>query len=129
MKKFIEKLKNKENLSFEESKNAFEILMEGRASDEEIYNSPNSSVRDIIEFVMPNVQRIHDPHGNDRVKIQGLDNKFVVFMIDGNRVSGEFAGNLDLSILSISNIDRIEIIRSGMSTLYGSDSLLSSRYS
>ncbi len=35
---FIEKLKNKENLSFDESKNAFEILMEGKASDQEIYD-------------------------------------------------------------------------------------------
>ena len=37
MKKFIEKLNNKENLTFEESKNAFEILMEGQASDKEIF--------------------------------------------------------------------------------------------
>ena len=38
MKNFIEKLKNKENLSFDESKNAFEIIMEGKASEQEIYN-------------------------------------------------------------------------------------------
>ena len=38
MKKFIEKLLNKENLNFEESKNAFEILMEGKASDQEIFD-------------------------------------------------------------------------------------------
>ena len=38
MKKFIEKLQNKENLNFEESKNAFEILMEGKASDQEIFD-------------------------------------------------------------------------------------------
>ena len=38
MNKFIEKLKNKENLSFDESKNAFEILMEGKASDQEVYD-------------------------------------------------------------------------------------------
>ncbi len=38
MKKFIEKLKNKENLSFEESKDVFEILMNGTASDQEIYD-------------------------------------------------------------------------------------------
>ena len=81
-------------------------------TNEEIINSPYNSVRDIIEFVMPNVQRIHDPHGNDRIKIQGLDNKFVVFMVDGNRISGEFAGNIDLSMLSISDIERIEIVRS-----------------
>ena len=38
MKNFIEKLKNKENLSFDESINAFEIIMEGKASEQEIYN-------------------------------------------------------------------------------------------
>ena len=31
MKQLIEKIKNKENLSFEESKSAFELLMEGKA--------------------------------------------------------------------------------------------------
>ena len=38
MEKFLKKLKNKENLNFEESKAAFEILMNGRASDDEIFN-------------------------------------------------------------------------------------------
>ena len=38
MKIFIEKLKKKENLSFEESKSAFQILMGGKASDEEMYS-------------------------------------------------------------------------------------------
>jgi len=38
MKKFLEKLKNKENLNFEESKEAFEILMVGKASDQEIFD-------------------------------------------------------------------------------------------
>ena len=38
MKQFIEKIKNKENLSFEESKAAFELLMEGKADDQEIFN-------------------------------------------------------------------------------------------
>jgi len=38
MKKFLEKLKNKQDLSFDESKAAFEILMQGKASDEEIFD-------------------------------------------------------------------------------------------
>ena len=37
MEKYLEKLKNKEDLSFNESKAAFEILMEGKASDDEIF--------------------------------------------------------------------------------------------
>ena len=38
MEKYLEKLKNKQDLSFDESKAAFEILMEGKASDDEIFN-------------------------------------------------------------------------------------------
>ena len=38
MKKFIDKIKNKKNLTFEESKAAFELLMEGIAKDEEIFD-------------------------------------------------------------------------------------------
>ena len=38
MKKYLEKLRNKENLSFDESKAAFEILMDGKASESEIFD-------------------------------------------------------------------------------------------
>ena len=38
MKKFLEKLKNKQDLSFDESKAAFEILMQGKASEDEIFD-------------------------------------------------------------------------------------------
>ena len=38
MKQFLSKLENKKNLSFNESKAAFEILMEGKASDDEIFD-------------------------------------------------------------------------------------------
>jgi len=37
MEKFLVKLKNKQDLSFDESKAAFEILMQGKASDDEIF--------------------------------------------------------------------------------------------
>ena len=38
MKEFIFKLKNKQNLSFEKSKEAFELLMEGKVNDQEIFD-------------------------------------------------------------------------------------------
>ena len=37
MKHFIEKIKNKENLSFEESKAAFKLLMEGKVNEQDIF--------------------------------------------------------------------------------------------
>ena len=38
MKQFIEKIRNKENLSFDESKAAFELLMDGKAEEQEIFD-------------------------------------------------------------------------------------------
>ena len=38
MRQFIEKVKNKKNLSFDESKAAFELLMEGKVHDQEIFD-------------------------------------------------------------------------------------------
>ncbi len=38
MKKYIDLIKNKKNLSFQESKDAFEILMNGNASEKEIFD-------------------------------------------------------------------------------------------
>ena len=37
MKQILEKLKNKKNLTFDESKSAFEMLMTGKANDEQIF--------------------------------------------------------------------------------------------
>ena len=38
MKHFLDKLRDKKNLSFEDSKSAFKLLMTGKASEDEIYN-------------------------------------------------------------------------------------------
>ena len=38
MENFLKKLKNKENLNFEESKSVFETMMSGQAEDEQIYD-------------------------------------------------------------------------------------------
>ena len=38
MKNYIEKIQNKQSLTFEESKSAFEILMEGKAEENEIFD-------------------------------------------------------------------------------------------
>ena len=38
MKEFLSKLKKKEDLSFEDSKKSFEIIMDGKASEDEIYS-------------------------------------------------------------------------------------------
>ena len=54
---------------------------------------------------------------------ENLNEATFLFLVDGARVSGEFAGNLDFNMLNLSNIDKIEIIEGGMSSLYGSSAI------
>ncbi len=95
-------------------------------TSDDIANSAYSSVKEALEMSLPNIQNVVSSHAgisNEQVKIQGLDNKYLLFLIDGKRVSGEFAGNLDFKMFDLSNIDRIEIIEGGMSSLYGSSAI------
>ena len=65
MDQILEKLKNKQDLTFEESKTAFEILMTGKASDDEIFSfltllSKKGEVSDEIAggvFVLRNMSK------------------------------------------------------------------------
>jgi len=90
---------------------------------EDIQRTSYSNIKEILEMAMPNVQMVSSNHGTDRVKIQGLDNKYLTFLIDGDRVSGEFAGNVDFSMIGLSNVYKIEVIEGAMSTLYGSGAM------
>ena len=93
---------------------------------EDIRSSGVSSVKDLLEVAIPNVQNVMSSHAgisNNEVKIQGLDNKYMLFLVDGARISGEFAGNLDFNMLNLSNVERIEVIEGGMSSLYGSSAI------
>ena len=95
-------------------------------TSDDIKKSAYSSVKEALEMSLPNVQNVMSSHAgisNEEVKIQGLDNKYLLFLVDGKRVSGEFAGNLDFRMLDLSNIDRIEIVEGGMSSLYGSSAI------
>ena len=94
-----------------------------KINHEDIQNSTYSNVKDILEIAMPNVQMVASNHSDDRVKIQGLDNKYLTFLVDGDRVSGEYAGNIDFSMFNLSNVDKIEVVEGAMSTLYGSSAI------
>lgn len=64
-----------------------------------------------------NVQKVG--FGND-ISMQGLDARHVLFLQDGERLTGDMAGNLDYERFNLHAIDRIEIVKGASSTLYGS---------
>jgi outer membrane receptor for ferrienterochelin and colicins len=57
------------------------------------------------------------------VTLQGMDAKYVLFLIDGERIAGEVNGDIDYSMLNLENIDRIEVIKGASSSLYGSNAI------
>jgi outer membrane receptor for ferrienterochelin and colicin len=64
-----------------------------------------------------NIQKVG--FGNE-LNMQGLDARHVLFLMDGERLTGDMAGNLDYERFNLHAIDRIEIVKGASSTLYGS---------
>jgi len=57
------------------------------------------------------------------VQLMGLGADYTQILIDGQPMIGRVAGVLDLSRISVGNIDRVEIVKGPMSSLYGSEAL------
>jgi outer membrane receptor for ferrienterochelin and colicins len=57
------------------------------------------------------------------VSLRGMDPTRVLILLDGERIVGRVRGAIDLSQLSMSNVERIEVVKSAGSTLYGSDAI------
>jgi outer membrane receptor for ferrienterochelin and colicins len=57
------------------------------------------------------------------IRLQGLDSKYVLILIDGQRVTGEVGESFDLTSLSLDQVERVEIVRGAASSLYGSDGI------
>lgn len=57
------------------------------------------------------------------ININGLSGENVKIMVDGVPVIGRLNGNIDISQINLSNIERVEIIEGPMSSIYGSDAL------
>lgn len=64
-----------------------------------------------------NIQKVG--FGNE-ISMQGLDARHVLFLMDGERMTGDMAGNLDYERFNLHALDRIEIVKGASSTLYGS---------
>ena len=64
-----------------------------------------------------NIQKVG--FGNE-ISMQGLDARHVLFLMDGERMTGDMAGNLDYERFNLHAIDRVEIVKGASSTRYGS---------
>lgn len=123
------------NLSLEEDKIALEdFYVEGRIDDRPIKLSPvttqimaadrlvetgYASLQSALQHETPglNIQKVG--FGNE-MSMQGLDARHVLFLMDGERMTGDMAGNLDYERFNLHAIERVEIVKGASSTLYGS---------
>ncbi len=55
--------------------------------------------------------------------LHGLNDNHVLVLVDGERVSGKVDGAIDLGQVPISMVDRIEVVKGPLSSIYGSDAL------
>lgn len=82
-------------------------------------------IQSILEYELPGIQfKRHHGSGLPEFTFQGMDGKYVLFLMDGERIAGEGAAdNIDFTQFNVDEIERIEIIRGAMSTMYGSNAL------
>lgn len=66
---------------------------------------------------------IPDESGFEGIQMQGLDAAYTMILIDGVPLVGRSSGVLDLSRVSVGNIERIEIVKGASSALYGSEAM------
>lgn len=57
------------------------------------------------------------------IQLNGLKNDYILILIDGKRINGDVGGQNDLNRINMNNIERIEIVKGAVSSLYGSDAI------
>ncbi|MCY1016539.1 TonB-dependent receptor plug domain-containing protein [Pyxidicoccus sp. MSG2] len=83
-----------------------------------------SGARNAAELLAahPGLEVVHSFSGAT-LQIQGLGSEYVLVLVDGERVAGRVAGGVDLSRLSLEDVEQVEIVKGPSSALYGSDAV------
>lgn len=93
---------------------------------EQLEQRPVSQVRDLLAEV-PGVALTNESQNRKGVSLRGLSSGYTLILVDGKRVSSREAAfrdnDFDLGWLPMDAIERIEVVRGPMSSLYGSDAL------
>jgi outer membrane receptor for ferrienterochelin and colicins len=88
----------------------------------EIEESGAVTVLEALEDFVPGVMFTPNAMG-DNISIAGLDNKYVLILVDGERLVNERTENVNFSRLNTSDIKQIEIVNGASSVLYGSNAI------
>lgn len=89
----------------------------------------DQGARDLTDVLrtVPGLNLTRGNDGTNRVSFRGLSSNRTLMLVDGRRISSSNAMARhyqgDLSNIPVDAIDRIEVVRGPMSTLYGSDAM------
>lgn len=86
--------------------------------EHQITRSPANTVSDILN-TKPGLSLTRDGIWATDISIRGLSRSNIVTLIDGNRIETATDISARLSMIDLNDVDRIEIIKGGSSSLYG----------
>ena len=89
---------------------------------QEIQEQGIATFEDAIVRMMPQVSMAPSSMGTF-LRLNGLGNKYILILINGQKLSGDISNNVDLSRINIARIKRIEVLDGAASSLYGSDAI------
>ena len=72
--------------------------------------------------MMPQVSMAPNSMGS-QLRLNGLGNKYILILINGQKLSGDISNNVDLNRINMSRVKRIEVLDGAASSLYGSDAI------
>ncbi len=57
------------------------------------------------------------------LRLNGLGNKYILILINGQKLNGDISNNVDLNRINMARVKRIEVLDGAASSLYGSDAI------
>ncbi|HGV3512496.1 TPA: catecholate siderophore receptor CirA [Klebsiella pneumoniae] len=95
-------------------------------TQQDLQRKPVQNLKDVLRDV-PGVQLTNEGDNRKGVSIRGLSSSYTLILVDGKRVNSRNAvfrhNDFDLNWIPVDAIERIEVVRGPMSSLYGSDAL------
>lgn len=93
-----------------------------RVSAEEMRVSAAPSVDRLLSEI-PGIQIAPGTPSGTNLMIRGIGESRVLVLVDGQPMGGSLIEDRDLSRMSLAGLDRVEVVKGPLSSLYGSDAL------